>query len=219
MMSEKKSDLSLEELYTSGELDAAREALIKQKSLYGEGQYHYNLGTLSLKAGDYATARYHLEKAISEGYANSSAYKNLAVAKQKLAIKDIDGSHDLYEKTLNSVVGVPTELFICLTLTLVLSVLMAHRKSFITRSWQLALALFIAFTPIVIKNAVLGDVKYGVVLKETTTREGPSAVYDETSSLFAGTKVILGKESADWFFIKHPYSLAGWVKKSDLGVF
>ena len=55
---------SVEELYLSGDLEAAIDLALSQKSQMEPGHFHYNLGSLYLKKGDLGAARLNLEKAI-----------------------------------------------------------------------------------------------------------------------------------------------------------
>lgn len=206
-------------LYVKKDYKAAAQYLLDNKQQMKSGIFHYNLGTVYSKMGDHATARYHLEKAIKEGYVNSAALNNLSYVRSQLDIDDLSTSTSIADKFINFSLGVPDQAYVTLTLFLVFFVVMLVRFKKISSKILITLTLILSLVPAIFGFTYINNVNYAVALKEVPLYEGPSKIFNEKGKIRAGSKIILGEFKDGWFFVQFPISLAGWVNKDQLGIY
>ncbi|WP_372652643.1 hypothetical protein [Halobacteriovorax sp.] len=209
---------SLETLYLDSKFDKAIDLLLRSKSQLSDVDFHYNLGTVYTKMGDLGPGRYHLELAMKKGYIGSDLLNNLSVIKSKIQGIDLTLSNDVSDQFIGIVSQIPISYGISITLVLlILSVLLFKFKQ-IKNKYALALLIALSFLPIGIHQGALAGKTFAVNINEMKVYEGPSSVYDVKATLPGGLKFILGKQDSEWFYIDHPVSLSGWVKKEDIGI-
>lgn len=208
-----------ESLYLKKDYKAAAQYLLNNKQQLKSGIFHYNLGTVYSKMGDQATARYHLEKAIKEGYINSASLNNLSFVKSQLNIDDLSTSTSLPDQFINAALNVPNQAYYSMSLILILVSLVLFKTKTITSKWVMALALLLSLMPATFLLTYVNQVNYAVTLKEIPLYEGPSKIFAEKGKIRPGSKVILGDYREGWFFVEFPLSLAGWVNKDQLGLY
>jgi hypothetical protein len=178
--------------------------------------FHYNLGTLQVKLGNYALGRYHLEKAINQGFANEKSYKNLTVSKNLLKQNGmVDVNHWSTEIKFRFLSG-PSDLILTFSLLLVLLGIFISRKRMNLK--KVILALSMGLLPYLYGVYLLNSTNIGITLGEVVVYEGPSKIFPSSGSIPAGSKLILSSIKDDWFFIKGPEGYVGWIEKSQLGI-
>jgi tetratricopeptide (TPR) repeat protein len=106
---------SFEELYLKNNYKGAANYLLQNKQQLSSGIFHYNLGTVYSKMGDYAAARFHLEKAIKDGYINSSSLNNLKFIKSQLQVDDISNSTGFPDEVMNIALSIPSAAYFSFT--------------------------------------------------------------------------------------------------------
>lgn len=213
------SNQNFESLYLQKNYKGAAQYLLANKQQFDSGIFHYNLGTVYSKLGDQAAARYHLEKAIKEGYVNSASLNNLNFVKSQLQIDDLSTSVSLTDKVMNFSLNFPPQAYLSVTLIFVLLTMILIRTRKITSRMVISLALLLALVPIGYSTLYISRVNYAVALKEIPLYEGPSKIFNEKGKIRAGSKIILGEFKDGWFFVEYPLSLAGWVGKDQLGLY
>ncbi|MDD0854810.1 hypothetical protein HBN50_17005 [Halobacteriovorax sp. GB3] len=208
---------SLESLYLKGEFGKALELLIKSKTQFPTAEFHYNMGTVLAKQGDFAAARYNFELAIKNGTFSSAIKNNLEFTKTQLAITDISNSRESWELWLDRSLSVPYEATFSIVLVLLLGLTLLFRfnkiKSKIVYGLVSALLLAIPLCHMGLHKKF--DI--AINLKDQEIYEGPSSVYDSIGKLDAGAKIILGQIDKDWVMVEYPLKYAGWVKRETLG--
>lgn len=210
--------MPLETLYINKDYEKSITELLKQKAQYPLGQFHYILGTLYIKKGDLGAGRYNLEKAIKEGNLDNKVLHNLDIVKQQIASKDLDSSNSFYDKALNYSLEIPDGLYLSFTLLLGLFFLIQlFRKKFDFKK-GFVLGIFISLIPLAIHQFYLSNIKYAILLKEVPIYEGPSSIFPTKANLKEGSKIIVGEKKDQWFFIKGPIELSGWVKDDNLAI-
>jgi len=107
-----------EELYLKKDYKGAISYLLQNKQQLNSGIFHYNLGTVYSKIGEYPAARFHLEKSIKEGYINSSSLNNLTYVKSQLQVDDISTSTNLPDELMNTALSIPPAAYMSLSLIL-----------------------------------------------------------------------------------------------------
>ncbi len=210
---------SLESLYLKRNYEEASTLLIKNRSEFEPGFFHYNLGTIYTKWGNLAAGRYHLEKSIKSGYVNSASLNNVQYIKEKLAVDDLASSKELHDQWMNTTLDLPMGLYI--SFALLMFVIVAGMKKF-GKQLQvpvMALLLVVGVAPLLYKVTYLNKVNYAILLEEGVLREGPSRIFDQKAALNAGTKVIITKYDNGWYFISNPVHLSGWVERKNLGIY
>jgi hypothetical protein len=210
---------SFDELYLKKNYKGAAQYLLKNKQHIDSGIFHYNLGTVYAKMGNQASARFHLEKAVSEGYINSSSLNNLTFVKSQLQVDDLSTSTNLPDQFVNTMTSIPMAGYFSMTLFLVLVFTLMIRLKKIQKKWLMIVVLLLSLTPVLISQLYVENIHYAVVLKEVPLYEGPSKIFSEKGKVRAGSKVVLGQLKDGWFYIEFPISLSGWISKDQLGLY
>jgi hypothetical protein len=214
-----QSKSTFDELYLKKDYKGAAQYLLDNKKQFESGIFHYNLGTVYSKMGDQATARFHLEKAIAEGYINSSSLNNLAFVKSQLQVDDLSTSTSLPDQVVSTMTSIPMAGYFSMTLFLVLIFTLMIRLKKIQKKWIMVVVMLLSLTPVFVSNFYVKNINYAVVLKEVPLYEGPSKIFTEKGKVRAGSKVVLGQLKDGWFYIEFPISLSGWISKDQLGLY
>jgi|GEM_PF-477431 len=217
--SETTDQNSFEALYVKKDYKGAANYLLRNKQSLNSGIFHYNLGTVYSKMGDYPAARFHFEKAIKEGYINSSSLNNLAYVKTQLQVDDLSTSSMLTDEMMNTALAIPSSAYLSLTLVLLLSGIMLVKGKKIKNKMTMVLGGLIILTPILFSQFYLEKVNYAVAFKDIPLYEGPSKIFSEKGKIRAGSKIILGEFKDGWFYVNFPISLAGWINKDQIGLY
>lgn len=213
------AELSFDELYVKKNFKGAAQYLLDNKQQFDSGIFHYNLGTVYSKMGEHASARFHLEKAIKEGYINNSSLNNLTFVKNQLQVDDLSTSTSIPDQIINSMLSIPSAGYFSITLLLILIFMIMVRFGKIQKRWIMAAVFAFAVLPMAFSLFYVKNINYAVALKDTPLYEGPSKIFTEKGSVRAGSKVVLGQFKEGWFYIEFPMSLSGWISKDQLGIY
>ena len=216
---EKPSANSFEELYLKKDFKGAANYLLQNKQQLNSGIFHYNLGTVYSKMGYYAAARFHLEKAIKEGYINSASINNLTYVKTQLQVDDISTSTSFPDQVMNTALTIPSTAYLSLTLLLLLAGILLLKSKKLVRKTSIVLFAILVVLPVLFSQFYLDKVNYAVAFKDVSLFEGPSKIFSEKGKIKAGSKIILGEFKEGWFYVKFPISSAGWINKDQLGLY
>jgi hypothetical protein len=208
---------SLESLYLGGKYSEYQKLLLEHKSQFSPSTFHYNLGTCLTKMGNAAAGRFHLEKSLRLGQVDSKVFYNLQTAKEMLQVHDLDSSPVMFDRMLSYSLDLPSSVYLMMTLVLLVISLLIVRVKVLAKKW-LPLLLIVSVFPILLSTLYLDRMSFAITLKESPLREGPSKVFSEFRKLPAGSKVVIGEHRKEWFFIKLPRSLSGWIHKDSLGI-
>ncbi|EQC45124.1 SH3 domain protein [Bacteriovorax sp. BSW11_IV] len=208
---------SLEELYLNGNYDEAMGLLIKNKSLFSNSDFHYNLGTILVKNNDLGAGRYNFEMALKESPFNIKARNNLDFLMKKLPLNDLSTSEVTSDKVINFSMKMGTDLVLSFSLILVLLLAILLRMGKITKKRIFALLVVLSLMPSGAHYFIKSKYKVAIALQNQKILEGPSGVYGMIGELAAGAKIILGEENKKWVMVEYPKQYAGWVKKDLLG--
>ncbi len=209
---------SLELKYTSGDFRGALDVLLENKYSFDKPIFHYNMGTIFSKLQQYGASRYHLEKAIAEGFSAPMAYNNLKFVKTKLNVKDISNSKEIIDIITNKLVSIPQPLFSTLSIVsmVILSILAIKKK---INMILVVLLILVSFIPYLLNIFFVSNINYAVALYNVSVYEGPSEVFSQNKVIKEGSKFIIGKRKENWYYVERPTKFSGWVEKSKLGVF
>lgn len=216
---ESTAKISFEELYLKKDYKGAANYLLQNKQQFDSGIFHYNLGTVYSKQGDFAAARFHLEKAIKEGYINSSSLNNLTYVKGQLQVDDLSTSSNLPDQLMNSALAIPPTAYLSLSLVFLLCGISLLKTKKLRRKLSMALFALLIAAPVVFSNLYLDKINYAVAFKDVPLYEGPSKIFAEKGQIKAGSKIILSDFKEGWFYVKFPISLTGWINKDQLGLY
>ncbi len=210
---------SFEELYLAKNYKGAAQYLLNNKQHFESGIFYFNLGTVYSKMGDFPVARFHLEKAIQEGYINSATLNNLGFVKSQMNSEDLSTSSALPDQIVNYMSSMPKAGYLSLSLIFILVSLILIKSKSIQKKWLIGFVLFLSITPFLWSHYYAENLNRAIALNEVVIYEGPSKIFNEKGKLRSGSKVILGEFKDGWFFIEFPISLAGWVNKDQLGLY
>jgi hypothetical protein len=210
---------SFDELYLKKDFKGAAQYLLDNKQQMDSGIFHYNLGTVYSKMGDLAAARFHLEKALQEGYINSASLNNLTFVKTKLEVDDLTTSTSLPDQFINMASTIPASAYFSFTLAfwLILAIMIRFNK--IQKKWLMIVCFLLSLSPLLFSNFYVKNINYAIALKDTPLYEGPSKIFNEKGRVKAGSKIVLGELKEGWFYVKFPLSLSGWINKDQLGLY
>lgn len=210
---------SLSELYAKKDYKKALEMLEQSSQLFDSGTYHYNLGTVHAKMGQFAVARFHYEKAIKDGYRSEALLNNLSYTKSKVSIDDLSNSDVPMDRVLDAGSIMPMTYFILLAsmIFFIGNIWMYWNKSY--RWWKLTILAILALSPIIFKVSFVDTKPLAIALKDAALFEGPSSIFEQKGEIKAGAKVRIGKINDKWIYIVSPQSLVGWTEKDKLGIY
>lgn len=208
-----------EALYLAKDYTGARDYLLANKGRFDSSIYNYNLGTVYLKIEDFAKARYHLELAKKEGLINSGTLNNITYTNLKLEVDDLSTSVSYSDKAIDALTSIPKESFYSITLILILVGLILVRMGRLAKTGVIITFFVLCLIPMCLSKFYVEELTEAIALESLTLYEGPSKIFSEKGTLRAGSKVILSEEKENWYFIKYPISLTGWIEKKDLGLF
>ncbi len=196
----------LEDLYKNKDYEGYKNLLIKNKKLFIDAQYFYNLGTAYLKLENIGAARLNLEKSYQLGQQDILVTNN---------INYIKSHYDLRPEEFNFIakaMDIPSIYFTSLSLVLVVIVLFLNLKTKIHKG--IVFGLFIlSLSPLIFNNAYLHtNYRNAVVMKNADVYEGPSGIFEHNQSVKEGLRIVTSKKNDNWYFIYWPLSAKGWVK-------
>ena len=208
---------SLEKFYLEKKYDVYIEKLREYQKFFSSGIYHYNLGTAYFKNGQFALARYHLEKSLEEGAVHTGVYKNLAATVQKLDIQHVQESLYFKDQALGQTLRFPQDFLVTISLIFVMGVVVLMRLKKIGRKITVIFFIFSLCPPIML-HLFKTRYKRAVVLEQASAHEGPSRSFEVSSDLPKGVVIIIERQSGNWFYIKSPEHFSGWINQSQLGI-
>lgn len=217
----KGEDLAkLEKLYTGGEFDKAIDVLLSNKTKLDTGVFHFNLGTMYAKKGEFAIGRFHLEKSLHEGLSSKELYYNLNGVKHNLAQTGVSADNGFVDDAILDFASFPLDIYLLATLFLTAITLTIYRfTNLIIKKRVVAILLVLSLSPLLMQKVYFNERKLAITLKEIPVREGPSEIYSQSRLLPAGEKILLGSFYEGWYRILVPMNISGWIKKDDIGVF
>ena len=210
---------SLENLYLKQDYATVQKKLLENKDTFDPGVFHYNLGTLFGKQGNFPAARYNLEKSLKLGFFDSRLKENLQTIKIHLANRDLDNSDHWKDQLLNWGAGFPESVFFTWSLLWCLGILLLIRFKKMIRKVTITISFLLSILPISLSKFYFNDINYAINLQNTPLREGPSSIYPEMMMIEAGSKFIVREGNDGWFYIKSPSFLTGWVRGDHLAIY
>ncbi len=208
---------SLENFYLNRSFEDASKLLLKHKDSYSKGQFHFNFGTLQLKLNNLPAAKFHLNKAISNGNYNSKTINNLKYVNSKLNLSDINNSTNFYDNSIHYLLQTPTSLYLSITLGLILLSMILLKKKIVGTLVFISIFL-VALIPYTFSKTYLKKIHVAISLENANLHEGPSKIYSKVSSIPAGTKIIINKTHNSWVYILRPLPFNGWIKRDKIGI-
>lgn len=208
---------SLREQYQSSDFEAVKTSLIENKDAFDKGEFHYNLGTVYSKTGNYAVGRYHLEKAVYEGYDTAATKHNLKIVTDKLSTQDLSTSQSIDDVLLSKSISYGPDVFIFVTLVFLIVTILLFNKRLIKKT-SLVILILLSLTPISVKHFYLDKLNIAVLFNDSKVFEGPSGIFEKTGEIPKGAKVLVGKTIDGWYFIERPVDYVGWIKMKDVGI-
>lgn len=216
---ETSMDAPFAELYLKKDYKGAASYLLQNKQRFDSGIFHYNLGTVYSKMGEHPAARFHLEKAIKDGYINSASLNNLTYIKNQLQVDDLSTSASFPDQFMNYALAIPSAAYLSISLLfLLLSVSLLKSKKLVKKT-SIAIFILLIVAPVSFSTLYLDKINYAVAFRDIPLYEGPSKIFSEKGKVKAGSKIILGEFKEGWFYVKFPISLAGWINKDQLGLY
>ncbi len=204
--------------YDEGNYDFVIKNVLDMKNHYSPGSFHYNLGTLYAQKKMYGVARYHFEKAKNIGYSSPLNKNNLEFVKSKIVISENSHFSSVYEGALYHLKEVPVDLYLLFSLILIFLSLVYQRFFIKKLSWRFLIpTLIIVFSIYFFQEQFLEKKVLAIALKKGQIYEGPSRIFKGKTLLPEGYKFIVSEVYEDWYYIQSPPSLAGWVKRENLG--
>jgi tetratricopeptide (TPR) repeat protein len=214
-----KGENTFEALYLKKDYKGAANYLLANKQQLNSGIFHYNLGTVYSKLSDFPAARFHFEKALKEGYINTSSLNNLAFVKSQLQVDDLTTSTLLPDELMNYSLSIPGSAYLTISLLLLLTGMLLVKAKRVKRVVSMVLLGILIIAPVAFSQLYLEKINYAVAFKDISLYEGPSKIFNEKGKIRAGSKIILGDFKEGWFYVKFPISLAGWINKDQIGLY
>lgn len=169
----------------------------------------YNQAYLNYKLGNLVEAKILMESAELHGMLTEQSLFSLKTVNEELGITYVEDQTPILESAYLKIPVLPSSLLLLFYgffgALLVLS---------LVKRWLLL------FGPVCLTLILSGLMHYKVssldfnyVLEETVVRRGPSVIFEETSILLPGVKILTSKKSDKWVYIEYPSMFSGWFKK------
>jgi hypothetical protein len=205
---------TLKNHYLKQEYSLAAELLMAKQNEIDPVLFHFQLGTVLYKLGDFAKARYHFEQAQILGMSGSEIKNNLSVVKQHLSV-------DQHEQIESYAASITYNLYhwsnySYVSIVLVLLFLAGLAKYFKKPIYIVISLICLASAPITFWLVKTNNVTIAVTKTETAVHEGPSEAFSSVRKIGAGTKVISTKRDGEWYLIDYPDNFVGWIKHENL---
>ena len=212
----KETIKKLEELYKNKKYDEYNNIMIRNKDHFDLGTFHYNLGTVFAKKGDWGAARYNLETSLKKGLTHPALLKNLKVVTSKVVERRSYEDSKLEELSFQFT-SLGEEIVLMFSLIFVLILALLVRFKYILRRSVIFIVFFLCFMPTYMKYII--DLNYDVAvnLKKLNVYEGPSEIYEIVTEIESGQKLLVGKNIENWMYISYPSIFSGWTKRNGLG--
>ncbi len=190
-------------------LDWLQEATLPAPALhYNQGVFHYKLNNLG-------QARFHFEKAQKLDFSPHLVEENLSLVKKQLGYTHMEQPVGPWQSTQFFFWNQSSEVFLLISLLLLLSLLVLLRKTFWNFSKVLLLSL--CFVPLLVKLVFFSSVQKAVVLDERELYSGPAQFFETLGVVPEGVMLHLGQRQKDWVFVLHPKAYRGWLQSEGIG--
>ncbi|MDH4467741.1 MAG: hypothetical protein QE271_06750 [Bacteriovoracaceae bacterium] len=214
---------TLNSLYQQGDYPKAQQLLKENAASFPAGVWNYNQGVLSYKQGNVPLARLYWENAKRSDLSFTGVENNLFIAKEQLGLVNIESQHQPFWSDYLDDVGTKSDqsFLVFAILTLFFLILVGVKVKRPKWRYPLFVVLLVAGLWQLEKsydNHYLPAANQAIILKETTLREGPSAIFNQSGKIPVGLKVSLGKIQDEWALIERPEEFYGWVGLNDLKV-
>ena len=209
----------LQESYIKSQFSNALDLVVKEGQSIPAGQYNFTLGTLYAKAGQMAASRFHLEKALNNGFVPFEVRKNIDYVQRHLPeASNIEQTMSIPEyvwsKSLDWSISECAGLTLMLLIVLVTAQLLLKSKS----TFVFLSCLLIGLVPVSYSVVASKLWSRAIVLNEGPLFEGPSKIFKPGESIPAGLKVVVQRPNQGWAMVISPTSQIGWVPLDQLGV-
>lgn len=178
------------------------------KSQMPPGLWHYNMGTVHGKLGNYPLARFHFLKAESEGFNSKEVMTNRELVEKKLDIERSESSVSTSDYLVRGGMTAAQGILSMFSLFLIIAAIFTlwKRNSLKIFSSVLLPALILIGLNIWIKNW-----NRQIVITPQPIFEGPSAIFEARNEIPSGVMVVV-VEKDGWLQIIYPSRYQGWVK-------
>ncbi len=219
------------ELYNEQKYEQARDIYLKlvQKGI-NNSKLYFNLGNTYFQLQDYGKARLYYEKAKKLNPNDRDILYNIQFIKQYLTDKVPEEENSFILKILkkiNNFFGINLLLWVILGLFIILSVQLSFlilRIKGENVQWQkfllsiTALLFIFSLAYGIAKLYYFQNSEFGVIIAHTVDGySGPGTDYKKTFTIHEGLKVSIEEEQANWYLIKLPNGIGGWIEKSQIG--
>lgn len=193
------------------DFDGAIKALKLDKSMEQPIKF-FNLGYIYYQKNELPLSRYYFEKAQNLGFLTNQSQQALQKVKENLGVEQVESSYNIIDKTLLSSGAYREDVYLSLVGLLVIGALVAFLKS------RKLLGSFFVLASISLFSVLFyfRDMKTFIVMKESYVHQGPSRIFEPSSQLSPGMKVIIEKEIKDWKLVSYPEEFKGWLYRPEV---
>lgn len=203
---------TFQDFYVKKDYDNALLTLQKEGEQLSPGLYHYNLGTVYAKKGDFPMARYHLLQSEKHGFSGSDLYQNLNLVETELEIGKLEEPVSATDQLVRVADFVSDGILTSLSLLILIFGLLSLKKQ---RSWGKIVIFLVLFLIPLSMNWWINSWPRAINIEEQEILEGPSAIFSPTGELPAGVMVI-AEDNGVWSKIIYPTRYSGWTKSKRL---
>ncbi len=203
---------TVESSFAQKDYPEALKILEASKSQIPSGLWHYNMGTVFGKMGNYPLARFHLLKAEAEGFKSKEAIANRELVESKLEIEKIETPITTSDYLVKGGMIAAQGLLGMLSLCLIIGALFTLWKKNSLKIFSLV--VLPAFLLIGL-NVWISNWNRQIVMNPKPIFEGPSAIFEARNEIPAGVMVVV-RENEGWLQIIFPSRYQGWIKPDGL---
>ncbi len=168
------------------------------------------------KKNDLVQARVEFEIAKKKGMLSNALEKNLNYVQENLGLKKVEEAQGLLDQGHALMQAIPFSMFLAFSLVAALIVSFVNRKNLFKTKNFIAVAL--VFVPTLFSFWYSKSFESSIALKEEKLWEGPSQIYQQTTAIPKGLKVIIQRYPDGWVKIVSPSNFWGWTRAENIAV-
>lgn len=203
---------TVEKFYAQKDYANALKTLESGKGKISQGLWHYNMGTVYGKLGDWPMARYHLLEALEDGYSDQPVLINKSLVEEKLGVVKLEKPLSVIDHAVNAGLGASHGILTSVSLLLLIFGLVIYFKK---SSFKLFICLLLFSSSALLLNWWITSWNKSVVITAQSIHEGPSSIFGSRSELPPGIFIVT-KKNGEWLKIIYPSRFQGWIKNAGL---
>lgn len=203
---------TIEAFYHQKDYQNALKTLESQRADLDPAIWHYNMGTVLGKSGEFALARFHFLMAEANGYISRELTQNKNLVEEKLDVQKYENPLGLQDYAIKAGLFAANGLFTTIALSiLIVGIWTLWKKS----NWKTFAIISVAGIIFGLMTFWVNSWEKRITISEAIIQEGPSAIFPSKGEIPKGILIITEKKG-NWLKVIYPSRFSGWIKETGL---